>query len=127
MKTIGNVLWLVLAGFWLAVGYVMAALVMVVLIITIPFAVQSLKLAGYALWPFGRTVVERRGGGAASAVGNVVWLLFAGLWLAIGHLVTGVLLCVTIVGIPFGVANFKMVPLALMPFGKDVVRIGEVR
>ncbi|MDP9388614.1 MAG: YccF domain-containing protein [Actinomycetota bacterium] len=124
MKTLGNVLWLVLAGFWLAIGYVIAGVVNCVLIITIPFGIQSFKLAGYALWPFGRTVVQRADRDVAlGCLGNAIWFVFGGLWLALGHLVAGLLLCLTIVGIPLGVASFKMAGLALAPFGKEVVPV----
>ena len=121
MKTIGNILWLVLAGLWLAIGYVIAGVVMMVTIIGIPFGAQAFKLAGYALWPFGRAVVSKPSG-TGRAAGNIVWLLLAGIWLALGHLVSGALLCLTVVGIPLGVAAFKMVPLALLPFDKEIVR-----
>jgi uncharacterized membrane protein YccF (DUF307 family) len=128
MRTIGNILWLVLAGFWLAVGYVIAGIVNLVFIVTIPFAIQSFKLAGYALWPFGRVVVDRPGSDTAlSLVGNVLWLVFGGIWLALAHLVTGVLLMVTIIGIPLGVANMKMAGLALAPFGRQVVTLEQAR
>ncbi|MGW7573561.1 YccF domain-containing protein [Streptomyces sp. NPDC054765] len=121
MKTILNVIWLVLSGFWLALGYVLAGIICCVLIITIPFGIASFRIAGYALWPFGRTTVERRDAGAGSMIGNVIWIIFAGWWLALGHIVTGLVLCVTIIGIPFGIANFKMIPISLMPLGRDIV------
>ncbi|MER5263699.1 YccF domain-containing protein [Actinosynnema sp. NPDC002837] len=123
MRLILNLIWLVLSGFWLAVGYVVAGVVCCVLIITIPWGLASFRIANYALWPFGRTVVDRPGAGAPSLLGNVVWIVVAGIWLAIGHVVTGVLLCVTIIGIPLGVANFKMVPVSLMPLGKEIVSL----
>ncbi len=119
-------IWLVLCGFWMAVGYLLAALVMFILIITIPFALQAVKLASFAFWPFGRTLVKRPDAGAPSAIGNVIWLILAGWWLALGHLVTGVLLCITIIGIPLGIANFKLIPVALWPFGREIVPIDEV-
>ena len=122
-----NVLWLVLSGFWLFLGYVVAGIIQCVTIIGIPFGVQSFKLAGFALWPFGRSVVRRpTASPSLSCVGNVLWFVLGGLWLAIGHAVTGVLLCLTIIGIPLGVANFKLIPLALAPFGRDIVRNGGV-
>ncbi|QQQ76911.1 YccF domain-containing protein [Saccharothrix sp. 6-C] len=123
MRLILNLIWLVLSGFWLAVGYVVAGVVCCVLIVTIPWGLASFRIANYALWPFGRTVVDRPGAGAPSLLGNVVWIVVAGIWLAIGHVVTGVLLCVTIIGIPLGVANFKMVPVSLMPLGKEIVAL----
>ncbi|MFE1172066.1 YccF domain-containing protein [Streptomyces sp. NPDC058773] len=125
MKTVLNVIWLVLSGFWLALGYVLAGIICCVLIITIPFGIASFRIAGYALWPFGRTTVERRDAGAGSLIGNVIWIIFAGWWLALGHIVTGLVLCVTIIGIPFGIANFKMIPVSLMPLGRDIVPTDE--
>lgn len=125
MKLILNVLWLVLSGFWLAIGYVVAGIVCCILIITIPFGIASFRIAGYALWPFGRTTVQRHDSGVGSAIGNVIWIIFAGWWLALGHIVTGIALCVTIIGIPFGIANFKMIPISLMPLGRDIVPTDE--
>ncbi|SDX04537.1 Uncharacterized membrane protein YccF, DUF307 family [Amycolatopsis xylanica] len=121
MRFILNIIWLIFCGFWMAVGYLVAGIICCVLIITIPFGLASFRIANYALWPFGRTVVDRRDAGAASLLGNLIWLIFAGIWLAIGHLVTGALLCVTIIGIPMGIANFKMIPVSLMPLGKEIV------
>ena len=121
MKLILNVIWLVLCGFWMAIGYCLAGLVCCILIITIPFGIASFRIAGYALWPFGRTIIDSPTAGAASLLGNIIWFIFAGLWLAIGHLFTGIALCVTIIGIPLGLANFKMIPISLMPLGKIIV------
>jgi uncharacterized membrane protein YccF (DUF307 family) len=122
MRTILNLIWLVLAGFWLAVGYVVAGLICCVLIITIPFGIASFRIAGYALWPFGRTVVDKPGAGAPSVLGNIIWVIVAGWWLALGHLASGIALCVTIIGIPLGLANFKLIPISLLPLGKEIVR-----
>jgi uncharacterized membrane protein YccF (DUF307 family) len=122
MRAILNIIWLVLCGLWMAIGYCIAGIICCVFIITIPFGLASFRIANYALWPFGRTVVDRRDAGAPSLLGNIIWIVFAGLWLAIGHIFTGILLCVTIIGIPLGVANFKMVPISLMPLGKEIVR-----
>ncbi|WP_329068183.1 YccF domain-containing protein [Amycolatopsis sp. NBC_01480] len=121
MRLLLNIIWLVLCGFWMALGYLLAGVVCCILIVTIPFGLASFRIANYALWPFGRTVVERGDAGAGSAIGNVIWFIFAGLWLAIGHILTGVALCVTIIGIPLGLANFKLVPVSLMPLGKEIV------
>ncbi len=121
MRLILNVIWLKLAGFWMAVGYAVAGLICCILIITIPWGIASFRIANYALWPFGREVVDKPGAGTGSLLGNVVWIIVAGLWLAIGHIITGIALCVTIIGIPLGVANFKMVPVSLMPLGKVIV------
>ncbi len=122
MKTVLNVIWLVLAGFWMAIAYVLAGIVCCILIITIPFGIACFRIAGFALWPFGRTAVRRPDAGAASAIGNVIWLIVAGIWLAIGHIVSGVVLCLTIIGIPLGIASFKMVPISLLPLGREIVR-----
>lgn len=121
MRTLLNLIWLVFCGLWMAIGYVIAGVICCILIITIPFGIASFRIANYALWPFGRTVVKDPRAGAASAVGNVIWLIFAGIWLAIGHIVTGVALCVTIIGIPLGIASFKMVPISLLPLGAQIV------
>jgi uncharacterized membrane protein YccF (DUF307 family) len=125
MRFILNIIWLVLAGFWMAILYVLAAVICFILIITIPFGIASLRIALFALWPFGRTVVRRPTAGAASAVGNVIWLLLCGWWLALGHLITGVALCVTLIGIPLGLANFKLIPVSLRPFGRDIVSVEQ--
>ena len=124
MRTIGNILWFIFAGLWLAIGYFVAGIVMCILIITIPFGIASFRIAGYALWPFGRVVVRKPTAGTASFVGNVIWFILAGLWLAIGQIVTGIALCITIIGIPFGIASFKLAGLALAPFGKMIVPTG---
>ncbi len=121
-SAIGNLLWLVLAGWWLFLAYLLAGVVNCVTIIGIPFGIQSFKLAGYALWPFGRVVVDRPGRDAGlSCLGNVIWFVIGGVWLALGHLIAGVLLCATVIGIPLGIASIKMAGLALAPFGKQVV------
>jgi uncharacterized membrane protein YccF (DUF307 family) len=121
MRTLLNLIWLVLSGFWMFLGYVLAGIICCILIITIPFGIASFRIANYALWPFGRTIEVHREAGVASAVGNVVWIIFAGWWLAIGHIVSGIALCVTIIGIPLGIANFKMIPVSLIPLGSRIV------
>jgi len=121
VKTILNLLWLVLCGFWMAVGYAVAGLVCCVFIVTIPFGIAAFRMANYAFWPFGRTVVPRRDAGLASFAGNIIWFIVAGWWLALGHLVTGLLLCLTIIGIPLGVANFKLIPVSIAPLGHEIV------
>src|SRR5262245_4105077 len=122
MRTLFNILWLVLAGVWMAIAYVLAGVLLCITIIGIPFGWQSFKLAGYALWPFGRALVPSatRSKGL-SVVGNILWFVLAGRWLALGHLFTGILLCITIIGIPLGIASFKMAGAALVPFGKEIV------
>ncbi|NNG39669.1 YccF domain-containing protein [Flexivirga sp. ID2601S] len=121
MRTLLNLIWLILCGFWMAVGYAIAGVICCILIITIPFGIASFRMANYALWPFGRTVVRDPRAGAASLIGNILWFIFAGWWLAIGHIVTGIALCLTIIGIPLGIASFKMVPISLLPLGAEIV------
>lgn len=121
MRVLLNIIWLVLSGFWLALGYALAGLVMLILIITIPFGIQAFKLAGYSLWPFGRTVVKKPTAGAGSVIGNILWLVLAGWWLALAHLVTAVALAITIIGIPLAIGNVKLIPIALWPFGREIV------
>jgi len=122
-----NIIWFVLAGLWMAIGYAVAALIMFVLIITIPFGIASLRIAIYALWPFGRTIIRHPSHGIASTIGNVIWFLLAGWWLAIAHLLTGIALCLTIIGIPLGLANFKLIPVSLTPLGREIVDIDQAR
>ncbi|MEU5272795.1 YccF domain-containing protein [Streptomyces hygroscopicus] len=121
MKTLLNLIWLILSGLWLAILYFLAGALLFVTIIGIPFAIASWRIAGFALWPFGRAAVPRRDAGAPSCVGNVLWLVLAGWWLALGHLITGVALCLTIIGIPLGLANFKLIPISLAPLGHEIV------
>ncbi|MCI0545380.1 MAG: YccF domain-containing protein [Actinobacteria bacterium] len=122
LRLILNIVWLLLAGIELAVAYALAGLVMMVTIIGIPFGVQAFKLAGFALWPFGRAVVPNPDSSVvASTIGNLIWVVLAGWWLALAHLLAGVVLCLTIIGIPLGIASFKMVGMALWPFGRRVV------
>ncbi|WKU06211.1 YccF domain-containing protein [Micromonospora sp. HUAS LYJ1] len=122
IRFILNLLWLILGGgIVLALGYFVAAVICFVLVVTIPFGVASLRLASYSLWPFGRTLVAKPGAGVPSGLANVLWVLLAGWWLALSHLLAGIALCVTIIGIPFGIANFKLVPAAFWPLGREVV------
>jgi uncharacterized membrane protein YccF (DUF307 family) len=121
VRTLGNVLWLVLAGWWLALAYVIAGVLACVLIVTIPFGIASFRLAGYSLWPFGRRVVVHRGAGVPSLLGNVVWIVLFGWELFLAHILAGILLVLTIVGIPLGLASFKLSVLALVPLGTRVV------
>ncbi len=121
MRTLLNLIWLIFGGLWLALGYVLAGIVACVLIVTIPFGIASFRMASYALWPFGRTVVSKPTAGVGSAVGNVIWFIVAGVWLAIGHLTTAVAQAVTIVGIPLAIANVKMIPVTCFPLGKEIV------
>jgi uncharacterized membrane protein YccF (DUF307 family) len=127
MRLVLNVIWLVFAGLWTALGYALAALVMFILIITIPFGVAALRIGVFALWPFGKTVIRRADAGAGSTIGNVIWFVLAGWWLIVMHLITGTILCITIIGIPLGLANFKLIPVTLTPFGRDIVSIEEAQ
>jgi len=124
MKTLLNVIWLVLSGFWLFLGYMLAAAIMCVLIVTIPWGVAAARIGVYALWPFGKEVVDRPTAGVGSMLGNIVWVILAGWWIALEHILSGIALCITIIGIPFGIANFKLVPVALFPLGKQIVDKG---
>lgn len=121
MRVILNLIWLLLCGLWMAIVYVAAALVCFVLIITIPFGIAALRIADYVLWPFGRTIEHRRDAGPGAAIGNILWIILFGWWLALGHLVTGIVLCATIIGIPLGLANFKIIPITLVPLGVQIV------
>ena len=127
MRLLLNLIWLVFGGLVMALAYALVALVMFVLIITIPFGIASARIALFCLWPFGRTLVRRPDAGAGSLIGNVIWFVLAGWWLALGHVVTGVLMCLTIIGIPLGLANFKLIPVSLTPFGRDIVDLDQAR
>lgn len=127
MRLLANIIWFVLAGFWLFVGYLAAALVCFVLIVTIPFGVAALRIAFYGVWPFGRVVVRQPGKGGGSTVGNVIWFVIGGWWLTLLHLVSGTLLCLTVIGIPLGLANFRLVTVSLRPFGREIMSVEEAR
>lgn len=121
MSFIGNLIWLLFGGLMAAIGWFVAGLVLCVTIIGIPFGSQCFKIAGFVLWPFGSRVEIGRFG-ALGLIGNIIWLLFFGLELCIGHLIIGLIFCLTIVGIPFGKQHFKFAKLALMPFGARIIR-----
>jgi uncharacterized membrane protein YccF (DUF307 family) len=127
MRVLLNVIWLVFGGLILALEYALVAVVMFILIITIPFGIASGRISLFCLWPFGRTLVRRPDAGAGSLIGNVIWIVLAGWWLALSHLVTGVLMCITIIGIPLGLANFKLIPISLTPFGREIVDVDDAR
>jgi uncharacterized membrane protein YccF (DUF307 family) len=120
MKTIGNILWFVLCGAVMALGWLFWALILAITIIGLPFARQCVKLAHFSLWPFGRTVIKDPTATNLGIIGAILWII-PGVLMAIGYLVTGALLCLTIIGIPFGVQAIKMAGLALQPFGKRIV------
>ena len=124
MRFILNVIWLVLCGIWMAIAYALAGLLcflLFFLVITIPFGIAAFRIANYVLWPFGRTIDRREGAGVGSLIGNIIWIILFGWELALGHLITGILLCVTIIGIPLGLANFKIIPISLLPLGVEIV------
>lgn len=127
MRLILNVIWLVFGGLWLALGYLLAALVCFLLIVTIPFGFAALRIASYALWPFGRTIVEKPGAGTGTLIGNVIWVLLFGLWLAIGHITSAIAMAATIIGIPLALANLKLIPVSLLPLGKEIVPVDDAR
>ena len=116
------VLWLVFGGILTAVEYMIASLLMMITIVGIPFGMQTMKMAGLALWPFGKEVRSgERSGGCLYILMNVLWILLGGIWICLSHLAFGVVLCITIIGIPFGLQHFKLAGLALTPFGKDII------
>lgn len=127
MRIILNIIWLIFAGVWLFIAYVLAAILCFVFIVTIPFGVASLRIAFFALWPFGRTVVRKPSAGAGSVVVNILWFILGGWYLTLLHIVTGVLQCITIIGIPLGLGNFKMIRVSLMPFGHEIVSVNQAR
>ena len=127
MRTLLNIIWIVFAGFWLFLGYVLAGVLLCIPIITIPWAIASFRTAGYVIWPFGRTIVSKPTAGVGSFLGNVVWVIFAGWWLALGHLASGIALCITIIGIPMAIADFKMIPSRSCRSAKTSSRRGRAR
>jgi uncharacterized membrane protein YccF (DUF307 family) len=125
MRLILNVIWLIFGGLWLALSYLLVALVCFLLIVTIPFGFAALRIGSYALWPFGRTVIDKPGAGTGTLIGNIIWLVLFGIGLAIAHLVTAVAMALTIVGLPLALANLKMIPVMLLPLGKEIVPIAS--
>ena len=121
VRLILNVIWLVLCGWWMAILYFLAGLVAFILIITIPFGIAAWRIGGYVLWPFGRQIEWRRDAGIPSLIGNIIWAILLGWELALAHLLAGIGLCLTIIGIPLGLANFKIIPISLVPLGARVV------
>jgi uncharacterized membrane protein YccF (DUF307 family) len=121
-RVILNLIWLVFAGIELAVGYALGGVFMMITIVGIPFGIQAFKLAGFALWPFGRAAIPAPDRSAVlSGIGNVLWVILVGWWLALAHIIFGIILCLTIIGIPMGIASFKMTGLALWPFVRTIV------
>jgi uncharacterized membrane protein YccF (DUF307 family) len=126
VRTIGNVLWLLLVGWHTALEWFLLGLLLCLPIVTVPFAVQCFKFAGFSLWPFGRVAVRDPHARAASVLGNILWFI-PGLFLALSYLFSGLLLCLTIIGIPFGIQAFKLAVLAPLPFGRSIVNEAETR
>ena len=126
LRFILNIIWFLTAGIWLFLGYVLAGIIACVLIVTIPFGVASFRIAGFGIWPFGREVVQGDTG-AFGLIGNVIWFIVAGLWLAIGHVITAAAQAVTIIGLPLAWANLKLIPVTCFPFGTQVVRSNDDR
>jgi uncharacterized membrane protein YccF (DUF307 family) len=121
VRTLLNIIWFILCGLWLWLGYMLAGLICCVLIVTIPWGIASFRIANYVAWPFGRTVVEKPTSGLGALLGNIVWFVVAGWWLALAHLTTAIALCLTIIGIPLAIANLKLIPVTLLPLGKQIV------
>ncbi len=125
MSIFGNLIWLIFGGIIIAIEYVIASILLMITIIGIPFGLQTLKLGMLALWPFGQTAVSRpASSGCISTLMNIIWIFVGGIWIALSHLVFGVLLSITIIGLPFGMQHFKLAGLALTPFGKEIVSSG---
>lgn len=126
IRFILNIIWLLTAGIWLFIGYTIAGILACLLIVTIPFGLASFRIAGYVIWPFGREVVST-GTGAMGMIGNILWFVLAGLWLAVGHITTAVVQALTIIGLPMAWANLKMIPVTCFPFGTQVVSSSDER
>jgi uncharacterized membrane protein YccF (DUF307 family) len=122
MSIFGNILWLLFGGIVIAAEYLISSLLLMVTIIGIPFSIQTLKLAGLALWPFGREIrIKSTNSGCLSTLMNIIWICVGGIWIALTHLVFGILFAITIIGIPFAMQHFKLAGLALTPFGKEII------
>jgi len=126
MRLILNLIWLILCGWWMAIVYVLFGILAAILIITIPFAIACFRIASYVIWPFGRSITMRRTAGLGSLIGNIIWVVLFGWELALGHLIAGITLCLTIIGIPLGLANFKLIPISLLPLGVQIVPSDEL-
>lgn len=123
MKTLGNIIWILFGGICVAIEYIIGSIALMITIVGIPFGLQSLKLAELALFPFGWNIVtEKTSSGCLSTVMNIIWFFVGGLPIALTHLLFGILFCITIIGVPFGKQHFKLMRLALAPFGKRIDR-----
>ena len=127
MRFVLNVFWLIFGGPLIALGYAIAGVICCILIVTIPFGIASFRMANYALWPFGRELVQKPTTGVGSLIGNIIWVIVAGWWLALGHIATAIAQFVTIIGIPLGLGSFKLIPVSLLPFGREIVSIEQAR
>jgi uncharacterized membrane protein YccF (DUF307 family) len=125
MRLVLNVIWLVFGGLWFALGYFLAGLICFILIITIPFGFAAFRIGVYALWPFGYTVVDKPGARPGALIGNIIWVVLCGIWLAIGHLISAIAMAITVIGIPLALANLKLIPVSLMPLGKEIVPVDD--
>ena len=124
MRILGNFLWLILGGIVIAIEYFIGSLLLMITFIGIPFGLQTLKMASLVVWPFGRrSIVQPRASGCLYIFMNVLWLLCGGIWIAVTHALLGILLCITIIGIPFGKQHFKLTDVALNPFGRDIINV----
>ena len=121
LNVVLNIIWLILAGIPMALGYALAGVICCILIITIPWGIASFRIANYVLWPFGRDVVRKQTAGLGSAIGNVIWVVVAGIWLVIAHIASALALLVTIIGIPLAIAELKIIPITLTPLGREIV------
>ena len=127
MRLLLNVIWLVFGGLIMAIGYAVAGVICCILIVTIPFGIAAFRLANYSLWPFGRAAVPKQSAGLFAGLGNVIWFIVAGWWLALGHIVSAIAQAITIIGIPLAIANIKLVPVALFPLGHEIVDSDDLR
>ena len=122
MKFLGNIIWLLFGGIIISIEYLISSLILIITIVGIPFGIQTLKLAVLALWPFGSEIRESKSSsGCLSSIMNILWILIGGIWISLTHLVFGIILAITIIGIPFAKQHFKLAGLALTPFGKEIV------
>jgi uncharacterized membrane protein YccF (DUF307 family) len=126
IRLILNIIWLIFCGWWMAILYVLAGIICFILIITIPFGIAAFRIASYVIWPFGRSIARNPRAGIASLIGNIIWIVLIGWWLALGHLTSGIALCLTIIGIPLGLADFKLIPISLLPLGVQIVPSDEL-
>jgi uncharacterized membrane protein YccF (DUF307 family) len=124
MKTLGNIIWLLFGGIFIAIEYFVSSILLFITIIGIPFGIQTIKLGIFALWPFGKqTIVTEGNNGCLSTLMNLIWILIGGIWISLSHLFFGILFSITIIGLPWGRQHFKLAALALTPFGRDIVSI----